>query len=67
MEYLLVGIIFIFAISFLLDKATSFIKQLKSGSARLLKGFEARLAIVPIEQKSEESVRSTISTNDGKD
>lgn len=38
-----------FAISYLLEKATQFIKQLKTGnSTKLSKGFEARLLVAPI-------------------
>lgn len=62
MEILLGLIALIFAISCLLDKAKDFIKQLKSsGSAKLNKGFEAQLSIMPIHKKSED-VHSTTST-----
>ncbi len=47
-------IIAFFAIGYALEKATGFIKQLKtSGSANLSKGFKAELSIVPIHKKSE--------------
>ena len=58
----LIGILF--AIGFVLEKATNFIKQLKSnGSAKLSKGFEAKLSVVPINEKSEESAIVTASTS----
>lgn len=65
MEISLVIIVAIFALGFLFEKATSFLKQLKSGSAKLSKGFEAKLSFVPIHsKKSEVSATNTNSTND---
>lgn len=64
-EVLLVIVVGIFSLSFLLEKASDFIKQLKSGSAKLSKGFEARLSFVPIHnKKSEESATNTNFTNE---
>jgi len=54
MEILLTIMGLTFAFGYLLEKATNFIKQLKSsGSARLSKGFKAELFVVPIDKKSE--------------
>ena len=49
-----------FAISYLLEKATQFIKQLKTGdSTKLSKGFEARLLVAPISINNESGVSPT--------
>ena len=66
MEILLAITILVFALSVLLYIATKFVKELKSGkSTKLIKGFEAKLSVVPIEkQKSEASASNTNSTND---
>lgn len=60
MELILVIILcIILALGVLLDKATHFIKQLQSkGSAKLSKGFEAKVSVVPIDNKKSEDVRS---------
>lgn len=56
MEVLFIIMGIIFASTFLVEKATDFVKQIKSsGSARLSKGFEARLSVVPVDKKSEVS------------
>lgn len=63
METLLILIVGIFSLCFLFEKVTEIIKQLKSGSAKLSNGFEARLSFVPIEnKKSEECSRKANST-----
>lgn len=68
MEISLVIIIILFALGFLFEKATNFLKQLKSGSAKLSKGFEAKLSFVPIHsKKSEVCDHNTNSTNDSID
>ena len=55
MEWLLGIIIVINSLQGLLEKCTNFFKQLKSsGSAKLSKGFEAKLSVVPIDKKSED-------------
>lgn len=68
LEWFLVITIILFALAFLFEKITDFIKQLKSGSAKLIKGFEAKLSIVPIDsKKSEVSATDTNSTNENFD
>lgn len=63
MEVLLVIMGLIFALSFLIEKATAFLKQLKScDTTKLGNGFEAKLSVVPVKKKSEESASNTIST-----
>lgn len=54
-------IIIIFALSYLCEKATNFLRELrKSKSGKILgKGFEAKLAVVPIDKKSEVCVPNT--------
>ena len=65
MEVLLVILCIILASGFAFDKATGFVKQLKSGSAKLSKGFEARLSIAPLHKKeSEDSATNTSSPYD---
>ena len=65
MEILLCGIVAFFSLGYLIEKATAFIKQLKtSNPTKFGKGFEAKLSVVPIQQKSEVSVKDTNSTND---
>lgn len=61
MEVLLVILGILFAFGFVIDKLTDFVKQLKSGSAKLSKGFEARISVVPIHKKSEECASNTSS------
>ncbi len=53
---LLLGIaVLLFILGNLVEKLTAFLKQLKSsGSAKLNKGFEAKLSVVPIDKKSED-------------
>lgn len=63
MEILLVLMGVIFASTFFIDKATEFVKQIKSsGSAKLTKGFKATISLVPIDKKSEVSATNTNST-----
>ena len=63
MEVLLVIMSIIFALSFLIEKTTDLLKQLKScNSAKLKNGFEAKLSVVPVNKKSEDSASNTIST-----
>lgn len=66
MEVLLVILCIILACGFAFDKATGFVKQLKSGSAKLSKGFEARLSIAPLhkQKESEDSATNTSSPDD---
>ena len=65
METLLAIVVILFALGYTFEKASSFIKQLKSGSAKLAKGFEAKLSITPIgNRKSEECATNTNSTNE---
>ncbi len=65
MEVLLAIMGILFALGFVIEKACSLIQQLKSGSAKLSKGFEAKLSIVPIDnKKSEECAPSTNFTNE---
>lgn len=60
MEILLAILGIIFAFGYLLEKATGFIKQLKtSGSAKLSKGFKAEVSVVPIDKKSEVCATNT--------
>lgn len=43
-----------FGLGYLFEKATGFIKQLKtSGSAKLSRGFKAEVSVVPINEKIE--------------
>lgn len=68
METLLVITVILFALGFVFEKATNFFKELKSGSAKLAKGFEAKLSFVPIDdKKSEVCATNTNSTNDNID
>lgn len=68
METLLVITVILFALGFAFEKAKDFFKELKSGSAKLTKGFEAKLSIVPIgDKKSEVCATNTNSTNDNLD
>ncbi len=68
METILIIVVGIFALCFLFEKASEFMKQSKSGSAKLSKGFEARVSFVPIEnKKSEVSAANTNFTNDSLD
>lgn len=68
METLLVISVILFALGYAFEKASGFIKQLKSGSAKLSKGFEAKLSILPVDnKKSEECATNTNSTNDNLD
>ncbi len=56
MEWLLGIAVIIFLLGYLAEKITNLIRQLKSsGSARLGKGFEAKLSVVPIDKKSEDA------------
>lgn len=65
METLLAIVVILFALGYVFEKASGFIKQLKYGSAKLSKGFEAKLSIVPIgNRKSEECATNTNSTNE---
>ena len=60
MEILLAILGIIFAFGYLLEKATGFLKQLKSsGSTELGKGFRAELSVVPIDKKSEVCATNT--------
>lgn len=54
---LILGILL--ALAFLFDKASDFVKELKSGSARLSNGFEARLSFVPVDNKKVKHVAPT--------
>lgn len=64
LETLLAIVVILFAVGYVFEKASSFIKQLKSGSAKLANGFEAKLSITPIgNRKSEECATNTNSTN----
>lgn len=68
LEWFLVIIVILFALAFLFEKVSDLIKQLKSGSAKLIKGFEAKLSVVPIDsKKSEVSATDTNSTNENFD
>lgn len=68
METILIIVVGIFALCFLSEKVSDLIKQLKSGSAKLSKGFEARISFVPLEdKKSEVSAANTNFTNDSLD
>lgn len=68
METLLVITVILFALGFAIEKATNFFKEIKSGSAKLAKGFEAKLSILPIDsKKSEVCATNTNSTNDNLD
>lgn len=68
LEWFLVITIILFALAFLFEKVSDLIKQLKSGSAKLIKGFEAKLSVVPIDsKKSEVSATDTNSTNENFD
>ena len=66
MEVLLTIIVFIFALSFLLNMATEFIKQLKSGrSSKLTQGFEVKISFVPKKRtKKEKLAQKQTSQND---
>lgn len=68
METLLVITIILFSLGFVIEKATDFFKEIKSGSAKFVKGFEAKLSIIPVDsKKSEVSATNTNSTNDNLD
>ena len=68
METLLVITVIFFSLGFAIEKATNFFKEIKSGSAKLAKGFEAKLSVVPVDsKKSEVSATNTNSTNDNLD
>ncbi len=55
MEWLLGVAVILFVLGYLAEKLTDLLKQLKSsGSAKLNKGFEAKLSVVPIDKKSED-------------
>lgn len=65
MEILLGVVALCFGLGFLFEKATGFIKQLKSsGSAKLSKGFKAELSVLPIDKKIEACGCHTNSKND---
>lgn len=64
MEVLLVILCIILALSFAFEKATGFIKQLRTNSAKLSKGFEVKLSVVPIHKKSEDCATNTPSPKD---
>lgn len=65
MEIALCIIVSFFSLGYLIEKATAFLKQLKSSNpTKFGKGFEAKLSVVPIQQKSEASDCDTSSTND---
>ena len=52
MDILLGILAIIFALGYLLEKATGFIEILKtSGSAKLSRGFKAEVSVVPIDKK----------------
>lgn len=52
MDILLGILAIIFALGYLLEKATGFIEKLKtSGSAKLSRGFKAEVSVVPIDKK----------------
>ena len=52
-------------VCFVFEKATDFLKQLKSsGSAKLSKGFKAELSVVPVDKKIEACGCNTNSKND---
>ena len=68
MEILLCIIVAFFSLGYLIEKVTAFLKQLKSSNpTKFGKGFEAKLSVVPIQQKSEVSASSTNSTNGSRD
>ena len=55
MEWLLGVAVILFILAYLVEKITALLKQLKSsGSAKLNKGFEAKLSVIPIDKKSED-------------
>ena len=54
MEVLLVIMGIIFSFAFLFEKASEFIKQLKSGTAKLSRGVKAELSFAPKERKKSE-------------
>lgn len=60
MDILLGILAIIFALGYLLEKATGFIEKLKtSGSAKLSRGFKAEVSVVPIDKKSEVCATNT--------
>ena len=64
-EVLIVIMGIIFAFTYFIEKATKFIKQLKSFKTEKLKnGFEVRLLVAPVNKKSEASGSFTNFTND---
>ena len=66
--FLVITVIIFSLRGFLFEKSQTFFKEMKSGSAKLAKGFEARLSFVPIDsKKSEVSATNTNSTNDNID
>ncbi len=56
MELLLGIAVVVCLLGYLAEKITELLKQLKSGSAKLNKGFEATLSVVPIDKKSEDAI-----------
>lgn len=55
MELLLGIAVVLFTLVILIEKITALIKQVKSyGSAKLNKGFQATLSVIPIDKKSED-------------
>lgn len=52
MDILLVIVCLLFATGFVIDKATNFIKSLKTNnSAKLKSGFQVSLSVIPIDNK----------------
>ncbi len=67
MEVLLALVLLCLAISFLLYHATRLVEQLKSGSVKLRQGFEARLSVVPVKEKSEVDLQKSNSASNDSD
>ncbi len=68
MEIILCVIVAFFSLGYLIEKATAFLKQLKSSNpTKFGKGFEAKLSVVPIQQKSEASATNANSTSNDND
>lgn len=67
MEVLLALILLCLAIGFLLYHVTKLVEQLKSGSVKLRQGFEARLSVVPVNEKSEVDLPKSNSASNDKD
>lgn len=58
-------VVLVFALGYLCEKATNFLKELHySKPTKLGKGFEAKLAIMPIDKKSEVCASHTNSNSD---